>query len=204
MCSNWLFKSYFIVLNLFCYVWLYFVLLCQIITLSLRFCCKFTRNSFQYFSKTSSFWLMNYWLSALSARIYPIVDFEVVGTLIYNGLSGFALKKLWSKLSSTYFFIIIFFKQKREFWCMVCSCGVVSKGCCVHVTWRACILGWILGSSVPLGGCGQFGRMLVAMSTGDQSSHWRIFKLASAIRIERKFLLTERVIHTVYVYTMCL
>ena len=35
---------------------------------------------------------MNYSLSALSARIYPIVDFEVVGTLIYNGLSGFALK----------------------------------------------------------------------------------------------------------------
>ena len=26
----------------------------------------------------------------------PIVDFEVVGTLIYNGLSGFALKKLSS------------------------------------------------------------------------------------------------------------
>ena len=61
------------------------------ISLSLRFCCKFTRNSFQYFSETSSFWLMNYSLSALSARIYPIVDFEVVGTLIYNGLSGFAL-----------------------------------------------------------------------------------------------------------------
>ena len=37
---------------------------------------------------------MNYSLSALSAWIYPIVDFEVVGTLIYNGLSGFALKKL--------------------------------------------------------------------------------------------------------------
>ena len=32
---------------------------------------------------------MNY---SLTARIYPIVDFEVVGTLIYNGLSGFALK----------------------------------------------------------------------------------------------------------------
>ena len=31
-----------------------------VITLSLRFCCKFTRNSFQYFSETSSFWLMNY------------------------------------------------------------------------------------------------------------------------------------------------
>ena len=30
------------------------------ISLSLRFCCKFTRNSFQYFSETSSFWLMNY------------------------------------------------------------------------------------------------------------------------------------------------
>ena len=74
------------------------MLLCQIITLSLRFCCKFTRNSFQYFSETSSFWLMNYSLSALSARIYPIVDFEVVGTLIYNGLSGFDLKLAFTDL----------------------------------------------------------------------------------------------------------
>ena len=31
----------------------------------------------------SQYFLMNY---SLSARIYPIVDFEVVGTLIYNGL----------------------------------------------------------------------------------------------------------------------
>ena len=29
-----------------------------------------------------------------AVMIYPIVDFEVVGTLIYNGLSGFALKRL--------------------------------------------------------------------------------------------------------------
>ena len=48
----------------------------------------------------SQYFLMNYSLSALSARMYPIVDFEVVGTLIYNGLSGFALKRLWSLLSS--------------------------------------------------------------------------------------------------------
>ena len=57
---------------------------------------------------------------------------------------------------------------------MVCSCGVVSKGCYVHATSSACILGCILGSSesavFPLSGCGQFGRMLVAMSTGDQRS----------------------------------
>ena len=64
------------------------------ITLLLLFCCKVTRNTFQYFSEASSFWLMNYSLSALSAQIYTIVDFELVGTLIYNGLSGFALKKL--------------------------------------------------------------------------------------------------------------
>ena len=50
---------------------------------------------------------MNY---SLSARIYPIVDFEVVGTLIYNGLNGFALKSL---LSSTYFLFFIFFNKKR-------------------------------------------------------------------------------------------
>ena len=49
------------------------------------------RTSVQYFSMMSQ---MNYSLSALSARIHPIVDFEVVGTLIYNGLSGFALKRL--------------------------------------------------------------------------------------------------------------
>ena len=39
----------------------------------------------------SQFFLMNY---SLSAQIYIIVDFEVVGTLMYNGLSGFTLKKL--------------------------------------------------------------------------------------------------------------
>ena len=61
------------------------------LSLSLRFCCKITRNTLQYFSETSSFWLMNY---SLPAPIYPIVDFEVVDTLIFNGLSGFALKKL--------------------------------------------------------------------------------------------------------------
>ena len=79
---------------------------------------------------------------------------------------------------------------------MVCSCGVVSKGCYVHATWRACILGWILGSSesavFPLSGCGQFGRMLVAMSTGDQSSHWWIFKISKCDPYREKFLLTER------------
>ena len=52
---------------------------------------------------------------------------------------------------------------------MVCSCGVVSKGCYVHATSSACIL-CILGSSesavFPLSVCGQFGQMLVAMSTG--------------------------------------
>ena len=51
-------------------------------------------TSVQYFSMMSQYFLMNFSLSALSARIYPIVDFEVVGTLIYNGLSGFALKRL--------------------------------------------------------------------------------------------------------------
>ena len=54
---------------------------------------------------------------------------------------------------------------------MVCSGGVVSKGCYVHVTRRACILGSSESAVFPLSGCGQFGRMLVAMSTGDQSSH---------------------------------
>ena len=60
---------------------------------SISLYCKTTRNTFQYFS-TSSFWFMNCSLLALSARIYPIVDLEVVGTLNYNRLSGFALKKL--------------------------------------------------------------------------------------------------------------
>ena len=80
------------------------------------FCCKFTRNLFQYFSETSSFLLMNYSLSALSARIYPIVDFEVVGTLIYNGLSGFALKLAF--IDKFFFF---FFNKKGSFdaWCVV-------------------------------------------------------------------------------------
>ena len=64
---------------------------CHMITLSLRFCCKITRNTFQYVLEMSSFWLMNYSLLALSAQTCPIVDFEVVGTLIYN---GFSLKKL--------------------------------------------------------------------------------------------------------------
>ena len=41
---------------------------------------------------------MNYSLSALSAQIYPIVDFEVVGTLIYNGLSGFSFEEALKKL----------------------------------------------------------------------------------------------------------
>ena len=45
---------------------------------------------------------MNY---SLSARIYPIVDFEVVGTLIYNGLSGFALKLAFIDK----FYLFIFF-----------------------------------------------------------------------------------------------
>ena len=44
-------------------------------------------------SMMSQYFLMNY---SLSAWIYPIhvVDFEVVGTRTYNGLSGFALKRL--------------------------------------------------------------------------------------------------------------
>ena len=62
---------------------------------------------------------------------------------------------------------------------MVCSCGVVSKGC--HIC--ACNMkrlhfGVNFGierdryiAVFPLSGCGQFGKMLVAMSTGDQSSH---------------------------------
>ena len=78
-----------------------------LLSVSLRFCCKITRNTFQYFSETSQFWLMNY---SLSARIYPIVDFEVVGTLICNGLSGFALKKFSLKLA-----FIDLLKQKSEF-----------------------------------------------------------------------------------------
>ena len=44
--------------------------------------------------------LMNY---SFSAWIYLIMDFEVVGTLIYNGLSGFALKLAF-----------IDFKKKKE------------------------------------------------------------------------------------------
>ena len=61
------------------------------ITLSVPNGCNFTTN---FGSMMSQYFLMNFSLSALSARIYPIVDFEVVGTLIYNGLSGFALKRL--------------------------------------------------------------------------------------------------------------
>ena len=58
------------------------------ITLSVPNGCNFTTN---FGSMMSQYFLMNF---SLSARIYPIVDFEVVGTLIYNGLSGFALKRL--------------------------------------------------------------------------------------------------------------
>ena len=36
--------------------------------------------------------------------IYPIVDFEVVGTLIYNGLSGLALKLAFIDLLLFFFF----------------------------------------------------------------------------------------------------
>ena len=67
------------------------------ITLSVPNGCNFTTNFgsiLKIFSMMSQYFLMNFSLSALSARIYPIVDFEVVGTLIYNGLSGFALKRL--------------------------------------------------------------------------------------------------------------
>ena len=53
---------------------------------------------------------------------------------------------------------------------MVRSCGVVSKGCYVHVTSSTCILGSSESAVFPLSGCGQFGRMLVATSTGDQRS----------------------------------
>ena len=58
------------------------------ISLSVPNGCNFTTN---FGSMMSKYFLMNY---SLSARIYPIVDFEVIGTLIYNGLSGFALKRL--------------------------------------------------------------------------------------------------------------
>ena len=58
---------------------------------------------------------MNYSLSALSARIYPIVDFEVVGTLIYNGLSGFALKSFEVSFHRLifYFYFLFIFKTKK-------------------------------------------------------------------------------------------
>ena len=41
------------------------------------------RTSVQYFLMMSQFFLMKYSLLASSAQIYPTVDFEVVGTLIY-------------------------------------------------------------------------------------------------------------------------
>ena len=54
--------------------------------------CNFTMEMFLNDVTIS---LMNY---SFSARIYPIMDFEVVGTLIYNGLSGFCFKACFHRL----------------------------------------------------------------------------------------------------------
>ena len=58
---------------------------------------------------------------------------------------------------------------------MVCSCGVVSKGCYIcacNIKRLHFEVNFASESAVfPLSGCGQFGKMPVAMSTGDQRSH---------------------------------
>ena len=50
----------------------------------------------------SQYFLMNY---SLLARIYPIVDFEVVGTLIYNG---------WFRFEEASKFAFIDLKKKKK------------------------------------------------------------------------------------------